>query len=312
VAVARDEERVARSQVLDDVSVPSQCLPGGHPDRDAAFVPSLAHNPDQTVVEADVLGIHADQLGNADQGVEKHQEDRSVPDAQPGPLVGNREQSLELLVGKRRDDRLGHPGHLEVSGDVLGDVTEAVAQPAQGLQDLRVSAHGVGGEAPTTALQDEPLQVGQAKVRRIPDPLGGAPVDEPSGPVVVPLDGPAAEVPGLVVGQELLAQILQRDFLPRHRSSSGADHAASSSPREDGGRRLVGSSGGRSEDLSGAGRKEHRKTCVVDAVRRTSIGPSPRPPPTLLGGTPLVTGPFQSRRRTGIEPAWELSPPRRF
>ena len=30
--------------------------------------------------------------------------------------------------------------------------------------------------------------------------------------------------------QELLAQILQRDGLPRHRSSNGADHAASSSP----------------------------------------------------------------------------------
>jgi hypothetical protein len=63
--------------------------------------------------------------------------------------------------------------------------------------------------------------------------------------------------------------------------------------REDGGRRLVRSSGGRSEDLSGAGRKEHRKTGVVDAVRRPQIGSFPRPPLARLGGTPLVRGRLQ-------------------
>jgi hypothetical protein len=106
-----------------------------------------------------------------------------------------------------RDDRPWHSGHLEAAGDVLGDVTETVAQPAQGLQDLRLPVHGVRGEALTTAVQDELLEVGPAKVRRGVDPLGCAPVGEPSCAVVVPLDGLAAEVPGLAVRQELLPQI---------------------------------------------------------------------------------------------------------
>jgi hypothetical protein len=45
--------------------------------------------------------------------------------------------------------------------------------------------------------------------------------------------------------------------------------------REDGGRRLVRSSGGWLEDLSGAGRRKQRKTCVVDAVVRARIGAFP-------------------------------------
>jgi hypothetical protein len=146
VAVACDEERVARSQILHDVSVPSQRLSDGHAERDAAFLPSLAHDPDHPLVEVDVLGAQADQLGDADQGVEKDEQDRSVPDPQPGPLIGDGKQGLQLRVGEGLDDRLRYPGHLEESGDVLGDVTEAVTQPAQGLQDLRVPVHGVGRE----------------------------------------------------------------------------------------------------------------------------------------------------------------------
>ena len=60
------------------------------------------------------------------------------------------------------------------------------------------------------------------------------------------------------------------------------------------------------------GRKEHRKTCVVDAISGAPSRPFPRPPLTRLGARPLVRGHFQQRRRTGIEPAWELSPPHRF
>jgi hypothetical protein len=193
------KKRVARPQVLDDVSVPSQCLPGGHPEWDAAFFPALAHDPDQPLVEVDVICVQADQLRDADQSVQKHQEDRPIPDPQPGPLVGVGQEGLELLFGEGRDDRLRHPGHLEVSRDVLGDVPEAVAQPAQGLQDLRVPVDGVGREALTTAVQDEPLEIGRAKVRWGVDPFGGAPDNEPSGAVAVPLDGLTAQVPGLAV-----------------------------------------------------------------------------------------------------------------
>jgi hypothetical protein len=105
-----------------------------------------------------------------------------------------------------------------------------MAKPAQGLQYLRVPVDGVRREALTMTVQDEPLEVGPVKVRRGVDPLGCAPIDEPSCAVVVPLDCPAAEVASLAVRQELLAQILQRDRLPRHRSSNVTDHDASSSP----------------------------------------------------------------------------------
>jgi hypothetical protein len=57
-----------------------------------------------------------------------------------------------------------------------------------------------------------------------------------------------------------------------------------------GGSRLVRSSCGRSEDLSGAGRRKHRKTCVLNKVVRARIRPFPRPPLARLDGTPLVKG----------------------
>jgi hypothetical protein len=41
-----------------------------------------------------------------------------------------------------------------------------MAKPAQRLQDLRVPMHRVRREALTTAVQDEPLEVGPVKVRR--------------------------------------------------------------------------------------------------------------------------------------------------
>jgi len=64
--------------------------------------------------------------------------------------------------------------------------------------------------------------------------------------------------------------------------------------------------------LSGIGRSEHRKICVVDAVSGTRIESIPRRPHARFGAKSLVRGQFQQRRRTGIEPAWELSPPHRF
>ena len=66
--------------------------------------------------------------------------------------------------------------------------TEAVAEPAQVLHDLRVAVHHVRREALMAAVQDGSLQVGEAKPRPGLDALGCASVDEPSGPVLVPLD----------------------------------------------------------------------------------------------------------------------------
>src|SRR5215207_8245182 len=62
------------------------------------------------------------------------------------------------------------------------------------------------------------------------------------------------------------------------RSFSGSDHAAfllslERTTAED----LSGLPAGRSEDLSGAARSEHRKTCVVDAVSGAPIEPLPAP-----------------------------------
>jgi hypothetical protein len=116
----------------------------------------------------------------------------------------------------------------------------------------------------------------------------------------------------LAVREEVLAEILQRDGLPCERSSEGSDHAA-----------FLLSSGGR-----------RLKTCPVfrravgtlvrrraegtpkDLCGRGAISGSKRalPAATLirLGARPLVRGHFQQRRRTGIEPACELSPAHRF
>src|SRR5215216_2878684 len=95
----------------------------------------------------------------------------------------------------------------------------------------------------------------------------------------------------------------------RHGSSNGSDHAASllfleRTAAED----LSGLPAGRSEDLSGAARSEHRKTCVPDAVSGAPI----EPPPASFLHPPLPEaagqGTLSARRRTGIEPAGELSP----
>ena len=56
---------------------------------------------------------------------------------------------------------------------------------------------------------------------------------------------------------------------------------------------LVRYSGGRSEDLSGAGRDGTSKDLCAGRGPSSPIGPFPRPPPTRLGATPLVRGLFQ-------------------
>jgi hypothetical protein len=71
----------------------------------------------------------------------------------------NREQLMELLVGEGGDDGLGHPRHFEAGRDVIGNVAEPMAEPAEGLQ-LGVAVDCVGREAPATALQQELLEVG--------------------------------------------------------------------------------------------------------------------------------------------------------
>jgi hypothetical protein len=56
---------------------------------------------------------------------------------------------------------------------------------------------------------------------------------------------------------------------------------------------LVRYSGGRSEDLSGAGRDGTSKDLCAGRGPSAPIGPFPRPPPTRLAATPLVRGLFQ-------------------
>ncbi len=52
------------------------------------------------------------------------------------------------------------------------------------------------------------------------------PVGEPTGAICVPLQGAGAQVAGLAVGQELLAEIVKGDVPPGEWSSKGSDHAA--------------------------------------------------------------------------------------
>ena len=111
-----------------------------------------------------------------------------------------------------------------------------MAQPAEGLQDLSVAVHGVGREAMATAIQHELLEVGPPELRGGHDLSSRAPLGEPAGPVRVPLQGSSAEVAGLAVRQELLAEGFHRDPPPGQRSSNGSDHAVP--PLIPGGRRL--------------------------------------------------------------------------
>ena len=100
----------------------------------------------------------------------------------------------------------------------------------------------------------------------------------------------------------------------RHRL--GVRRAASRRPGSAGGqqvaRRAIPSPLCSARTSPRAARSEHRKTCVVDAVSGAPIKSLPRPSYARLFPKRLVRGLFQQRRRTGIEPAWELSPPHRF
>jgi hypothetical protein len=150
--VSSDEERVARPHILHDASVSTQGVRRGPPERNVSFLLALPHDPEHAFFEIDVLGIQADEFRDSDQGIEKDEQDRPIPDAHPGPAIWCREHRLELFVGEGRHDGPGHPRQLKARRDVFWDVAHPVALPAQGLQDLRVTVDRVGREALATAI----------------------------------------------------------------------------------------------------------------------------------------------------------------
>jgi hypothetical protein len=173
---------------------------------------------------------------------------------------------------------------------------------------LTVVSGGAEPRALLAAVQDEPLQVGTARSDGQTIPW----MAHQSTNRRVRSSYHWTVLPLRFLASQRARNSSRSDWLPLHRSSNGVDHAASS---HRGGRRLktcpvLRRAEGRLFRCRAGGNTE--KTCVVDAVCQASIVPFPRPPAARLGATPLVESPIQSRRRTGIEPAWELSPPHRF
>jgi hypothetical protein len=141
-------------------SVPSQDLRGGPAQGKLPLLPPLTHDADAPLGQVDVLGVHADEFRDADQGVEEGEQNRPVPDPDPSPGIRRREQRPELIVAERLHDGLRDARHLEIRGDVLGYEPLAVSEPAQGLEDLSEASNRVSPAPLLPQGQEEVFEVG--------------------------------------------------------------------------------------------------------------------------------------------------------
>jgi hypothetical protein len=140
-----------------------------------------------------------------------------------------------------------------------------------------------------------------------------APIGEPAGAVRVPLPGYVRSgcgprsAPGTRCGDPQARRPSSPAVVQRVGPCRPSFH-----PRRRADEDLSGLMMGRQKTCPVSGRREHRKTCAVEAVCGARTQPLPRPPNAPLRPKPQVTRHFSWRRRTGIEPACQLSPAHRF
>ena len=84
-----------------------QQLDGVAPERRAPFLAALAVASDmRTGAEHRVLAAQVDQLGCAQPGLKRHQQDRVIPAADPGRSIGCRKQRRDLPASRKVTVRL--------------------------------------------------------------------------------------------------------------------------------------------------------------------------------------------------------------